>query len=912
MSQIELQQIISDMKKSLGELQRLHELKRLRKYLKLVLIGFLIYRDLETRISEAKARIDSIVRRITSCIGELSSCVNDFERRIKEFADIHTRLKSVEERVKDFGERLNQTQNSVLRLEESIPKYREVLRNCLKQVIRQRLSNLGKQVTSIENSGTYLIFTDKQKAIGAIKSFENDLDYCARTEVLDGEYVSTRKKELENYLHRVLNYNDEFVARHKKEYSYLWRVRSGLLSLDDEQQTAIVRDDKHNLVVAAAGSGKTEVLITRIAYLVQARSVRTERILAIAYQKKDVRQIKQCLQKYFGITGVTVSNFHQLGIEVLRRAGKFEGVGILDEDKQERTQLIKEIYENKLSTEPSFHEDFLRYVKHLHDTETEKTDIEEAYQLKRILPYRSIDNTLVRSLAEKEILDFFLTTKLNGNPIEVEYEPYVVGLAPKKPDFRLVEYDLFIEHWGLDKEGNVPEGFEWSSENYRKNMNEKKKWFAENNKLLVETYTYEYDEDHPDRFLQLLKNRVIEKVREKHEGDYSFTSMTHDEILNIAREPGKSRILTDQITEDIANFIKNAKTYDIPPEKIVQRLAAGKWSRKQHAFGTLAAKVYKDYTDSLAKLNKIDFEDMINGAVKELNSAKHLFFNAFDHILVDEYQDISRQRYRLIQQLLDHNLSCRLFCVGDDWQSIMGFAGSNLEFFVNFEKYFSNPAVSIISTNYRSAKSIVDAGADLIKNNGSCQRAKPTLSHNSKVTPIKVLTLVHEREFEKNYYKQMVDDCLNQIQKHLDAGYRHKEILVLSRFLRGFPRIGIIFEERAKEKGIRVAVDQPRAKGRVRFLTIHKCKGLEAKVVFVLNVIKDVHGIPCEIEDPAIYAAARDSSYPSQNHVKEERRVFYVAMTRAMEDLYIYTWKPARSEFLDEIDEHIDEIELPY
>jgi len=94
-------------------------------------------------------------------------------------------------------------------------------------------------------------------------------------------------------------------------------------------------------------------------------------------------------------------------------------------------------------------------------------------------------------------------------------------------------------------------------------------------------------------------------------------------------------------------------------------------------------------------------------------------------------------------------------------------------------------------------------------------------------------------------------------------------------------------------------------------LTVHRSKGLEAKVVFILNVIKDTYGFPCEMEDPSIYEPAREN-YPPQDKKEEERRLFYVALTRAMEDLYIYTWEPSKSEFLEEIEEHVEEIRLSY
>jgi DNA helicase-4 len=110
--------------------------------------------------------------------------------------------------------------------------------------------------------------------------------------------------------------------------------------------------------------------------------------------------------------------------------------------------------------------------------------------------------------------------------------------------------------------------------------------------------------------------------------------------------------------------------------------------------------------------------------------------------------------------------------------------------------------------------------------------------------------------------------------------------------------------------GIRIALDA-NSQSKVRLLTVHKSKGLEARVVFILNVIKDLYGFPCEIEDSSIYAPAREN-YPLQEQIEEERRLFYVAMTRAKDDIIIYTWEHTKSQFLEEIEEYIQEERLTY
>ena len=185
----------------------------------------------------------------------------------------------------------------------------------------------------------------------------------------------------------------------------------------------------------------------------------------------------------------------------------------------------------------------------------------------------------------------------------------------------------------------------------------------------------------------------------------------------------------------------------------------------------------------LPRLNSyIDFSDMINLAVKELKENKELYKNSFDQILIDEYQDVSAQRCELIRELMRKNEGCKLFCVGDDWQSIMGFTGSDLDFFVNFQEYFDHSARTDLSINYRSCKSIVDTDAEIIKHNRGSQVEKDTCTKNTSECPIKVYISNNSRKSLGMYYSQIINHCVISIKCYLDAGYEAKDILLLSRF----------------------------------------------------------------------------------------------------------------------------------
>jgi len=773
--------------------------------------------------------------------------------------------------------------------------------------ISANFSEVNKIVNEIEGSGTYLIYPEKANCISMIEQAEAEIAAFEKSQVLKPGFTDGMKRKLNDSKMFVINYNDEFVKQRKTEYKHLWSKES--ISLDDEQQTAIVTDDKHNLVVAAAGSGKTEVLITRIAYLIKRKpdGVEPNRILAIAYQRKAKEQIEQRLRDRYDIEDVWVRTFHKLGKDILERSGRIiERTDIVDENK--KSGFVKSFFEEELVTNRDFYRLFIRYIKTVRDSDDEPTKVDkrEVAAHARERSYISINGTKVNSKAEKEIMDCLLTHKVNGKPVLVSYEPDVGGF---RPDFYLPQFDIFIEHWGLRENGEVPEWFSQSTNEYCESMEKKKKWFAENNKLLIETFAYEYNLEEPEEFDELLKKRLLEALQKRFpDKSFEFSRLTYEEILNLVWDSQKTPI------EDIQNFITIAKTYGLSPEQIEVKLGRGKWSSRQLAFGRLALEVFRAYQIQLKRFEKTDFEDMINEASEALEKDSSLYADVYDHILIDEYQDMSAQRLKLLKKLLERNPNCKLFCVGDDWQSIMGFSGANLNFFVNFEKYFANPAISKICTNYRSVKSIVDAGADLIKNNGASQVQKPSMSNIEEIKPISVYSSTEK--WDEAYFEETVQDCLRRIGEYLGKGYAADEILVLTRYMRTkikgrirFFQIVQKFIEASKSSSFKVAVDHAKEPNAVRLLTVHKCKGLEAKVVFILNVVKGEFGFPSEIEDPAIFEVAREDN-GIKDQKEEERRLFYVAVTRAKEDLFIYTRENDNSEFLAEIGSYTKPIAL--
>ncbi len=893
---------IETLLENLEEIKKLKEFKRIRKFLKFFLIGFVIGRNNEKRIKELTSKNYDILSHLIEIV--LRKKQNTITENSKSWENLDQIEEIIRSHKNDFSEfeyysNLNK-----------IHEFRTRLAHQTQKMLEQGIEGVESKLKEILESGTYLIAPKKKEYNASVETLENEIEQCVKTPLLNADYVHEIKERLGTAKKSISNYNAVFVRQRKKDYRYLWS--NGFFTLDEEQQTAVVTDDKHNLVVAAAGSGKTEVLITRIAYIIkrQPDSSPPKRILAIAYQRKAREEIERRLQDRYNIKNTNVRTFHKLGKDILEQAGhKYFHTDIVGENK--KSEIVEKIFNQKIDNNPDFYNLFLNFVKTIYDKEEKEDEKakDEALSYAKERTYYALNKIKVKSRAEKEIMDFFLTHKLNGKTIAVKYEPDINGF---RPDFYLPEYDLFIEHWGITKKGTVPEWFNQTTEEYKKSMEMKKKWFSDHGKQLVETNAYEYNRNDPDKFIELLKERVIKKLRNSKNEIFNFSLKNYKEIVELVWKSDWTPV------EDIANFITIAKTYGLSPEDTEARLEEKNWDSKQKAFANLVLPVFAKYEEILKSYDKIDFEDMINRAIDELDKNPTLRADVYDHILIDEYQDISAQRNNLIEKLMERNPNCKLFCVGDDWQSIMAFSGSNVNFFVNFGEYFEDPAITIISTNYRSNKTIVDAGASLIKNNTCCQIQKPTKAENEDIKPIEILASPHKNGYEYEYIQQIAEDCVNRIIKYLQKGYSPRDILVLSRCMRSriksrYKFLSSIqtFIKKAKQNKLDLACGHADATNRVRLLTAHKSKGLESKVVFLLNVTKGTHGFPCDIEDSKIFELAR-LDYPSQNHREEERRLFYVAMTRAIDDLYIYTWEPAKSDFLVEIEEHTKEIRLNY
>ncbi len=588
-----------------------------------------------------------------------------------------------------------------------------------------------------------------------------------------------------------------------------------------------------------------------------------EKLLLDRKISKEIKEKERYFQqkKYKWIDNLTVKTFHSFCYSVLRNYGvsefdnQFRIVG--DEKKDESDELNKnvapetvfEIFHKLLIQECEDHEYLLKLKRHILDYMIDK--IHMNHRNFESLEYdgkffTSLDGTKVRSKSEQFIADWFYR-----HSIKYEYEPLLnVKDFPFHPDFYIPAANLYIEHLS-DKS--------YSTKN-------KEEQFQKGNLLLVKTYEnmttnsalFNHTLD------SIVKNRLPEHYHETVTLNFKeeFSSY-HEDVKDFVRQIIR---ITDMI---------KVENIDI---EVVSENARNDQHERVRQFYELAIPIVKKYIDYCTNKSFLDFNDLISRTTSLFRNHEdiaHKFRKKYKYILVDEFQDVNNLQVELIQLLLTEQ--SQLFCVGDDWQSIYGFRGSNVNYIVEFEKHFKDAKTIKLNMNYRSTQNIVGASNEVIKNN-KFKIEKEIFA--SKKSEHKIVV------FAGNNEEENIQFCIDKVKELLKEGIPNDEIFFLYRRSKMYAPYYYKF----RNEGIKV-------QGK----TIHAAKGLEAKVVFIIGLTDGNGGFPDIWLEDRIFQMIKKSNHDLL--LEEERRLFYVAITRAKEKLFLITEKGFESSFLKEIPE---------
>ncbi len=488
---------------------------------------------------------------------------------------------------------------------------------------------------------------------------------------------------------------------------------------------------------------------------------------------------------------------------------------------------------------------------------------------------RTLQGEKVKSYEELQIANW-----LYENGVGYEYEPIYehkvseVGRRDYQPDFRLTESGIYIEHFGVRRE-KARDGSERlvtapfvDHDEYLAGMDWKRKVHAEHQTTLIETYSYERQEG---RLLTGLAEKLAPHVTLKPRP----VDTIYDRIVELKQ--------VDDFSKLLGTFLRKFKSGGYSLQDCETKSDQMKLGKRGRAFLDVFAPVFEEYQKRLA--GRIDFEDMILRAAQYAEDGRYV--SPFRHILVDEFQDISQSRARLVKALKAQHPDARVFAVGDDWQSIFRFAGSDIHLMRNFGREFGGlfdgetgvHRTVDLGRTFRSVDQIASAARTFVLRNPAQIDKKIVPAGTATEPAIKVISVSRGEDEGKLY------EVLASQSAAVPPEAKPASVLLLGRYRFNEPDM----------QGLRRSF--PRLK--INFKTIHASKGLEADHVILLNADSGRTGFPSEIVDDPLLSLVSPEEEAFQN--AEERRVMYVAMTRARHTLVILASNARPSAFVTEL-----------
>ena len=646
--------------------------------------------------------------------------------------------------------------------------------------------------------------------------------------------------------------------------------------LTQKQRETCVIDDDNNLLLAGAGTGKTSVMVGRTGYLLASNQATAGDILLLAYGKNAAAEMDQRIKQKLDNDQIKASTFHSLGMKVI---GDVEGVkpslSPWVNDGKAREKWVHNTLESLL-LEADYRQRILEYFSKYYYVEKHDYEFDSMGDYLDYLSandIRSLKGDLVKSFGE-----LYIANWLFGMGIEYQYEARYqhkvssLDFRQYEPDFYLPEYGIYIEYYGIDEQGNTAPYI--NSEEYRASMEWKRSIHQQHETTLLELFYYQ----HRDGQLLTLLEKQLGSLEVK------TLPLPDEAMLATLNELGRVTELA-KLFSQLIGLYKSACLDEQGLEKVIANSADAKQTNK--AFELLEP-VLAQYQQLLVENDYIDFEDMIAKALAYIEQGK--FSSPWRYIMVDEFQDISEPRARLVRALRDSNTHSSLFCVGDDWQAIYRFSGANVGLTTGFANYFGSSTTCVLDQTFRFNNSIGDIASEFVTKN-PVQLAK-TITSQIKVTQPAVSIL--RAKPDANIETGPLVQALQAIAERVPV---NATVYLLARFWFHLP-------DQQEQRQLNAMF----AHLQIKSLSIHAAKGKEADYVVLMGMTKGKHGFPSVKATPPLLDALLPEVeiYP----FAEERRLFYVALTRARQRVYLIADHSGCSEFVTELLEHSYDVEL--
>lgn len=720
--------------------------------------------------------------------------------------------------------------------------------------------------------------------------------------------------------------------------------------LDEQQRDAILHCEDNSLIIASAGSGKTSTMVGKARYLVDKEKIAPEKILIITYTRKAAGELSERL----GVEGLSCSTFHALAIKII---GEITGhtpticasgfmlncfYVLLRDNNNFKRAINKYVLEMRT----------LMKLEHDYVTAEEYYADRKKYGIQAMFKDMHGKIIFTKSEEERRICEW-----LSLHDIAFTYEEDYEILTSSnqyrqyKPDFSVYYINaqgnkerLYFEHFAIDKEGNVPLWFgtdynssqqdpssivkRWEDANkvYHDGITWKKNLHKKNGtKLIYTTSAMFHDGSIWKHLEQQLKAHGV-----------NVHQLTSEELFSrlVQRDKGLER----SIFKLLEQFTTLQKTNLVNIDELIKNAEEKEDARSVYIITNIMKPFVEYYNRELSHYNIIDFTDAILQATQLCNRGLWL---DYEYILVDEFQDISKDRYLFLKSLRKAKADCftKLFCVGDDWQSIYRFSGSDMTLFYDFEDYFGYTKHCKIETTYRFHEPLIKISSDFVQTNPNQvkkdikdfqiktdeyrelerrylnEQEKLRIAPNNEKPGIVVTASLENKsqhdtvemlkeEMDRLTPKTTIEfhaytddfDEKSQVENIISSIPANEDVLVIARYNYDSKSLGFKFTPHDADKKV---IWLTLAGRRVRFMSVHGAKGLEADHVILINCNRGINGFPSLIEDDPVLSFVLSDKDLYQN--AEERRVFYVAITRARKHTHVFYNDKTPSCFVDEI-----------
>lgn len=647
--------------------------------------------------------------------------------------------------------------------------------------------------------------------------------------------------------------------------SFFDRVESNPLT--EQQRLAVIRNNDRNLVLAAAGTGKTSVMVAKALDLIYSTTAKPEDVLVLAYNRSAANELKERINQRGLVFQLSesdqpsVSTFHELGLKILRDSNTTTYLSEFSNDRKKLLMWVTKWIREYVASSPASLQNYIELsYQPINPFDFETKQEYDAYV--RDNEYRTLQGERVLGYQELLIANWLF---LNG--IEYEYEaPYVtkhridIGFD-YRPDFHIKNSNIYIEHFGIDRLGNTRPDID--KQDYNEKIESKRALHLENETVLLETFHYDWKEENLESRLEQL---TVESGLEPN-------PKSPEDILTQLNELG----FIDEGSQRYLKCLEAIRVERLDFKKILDRLKGSNITQAKRYCDLLDA-LHSAYKEELNRQDRIDFDDMIIKAIDTIKGKR--YSPKWKHILVDEFQDISMSRMELLNKLVEHGPNPSLTVVGDDWQAIYRFAGGKLELTTRFDTLVGSNTVTKLDKTFRYNNSIAEIAGTFVMQNP--EQYKKHINTNAHVDQPQVYLLDSKAGVSEFNLEAKVLQVLTKISESDPAA----SISVLARYH--------YLLDNVKEH-----LRRERRAMKLNYWTFHGSKGLESDYCVLIGFFQGKTGFPNENEEEAVVEALLPSldAFPHS----EERRLLYVALTRARRKCYIIADPMAPSEFVNEI-----------